>query len=471
MRLRPRSLPGQLALLIMAAFVAAHLISLWLLADDRGVAIRAAQRQETIERAAAVARALHALPPDSQASILAAVNARLVRFSIDDAPLVGAAPGPAPGLGGGQGAGLGAGMADAPPMRMAEIAISPHDGQPAHPPAALAWLAARARASGLAPVEFRLSVPLADGGWLNARARFSRPALPAPRVALGMALSLALILAALWVGLRRITHPLGRLAAAADGFGLDTPAPPMPRGGPREVRALSDALGRMHDRLGAMMADRTRMLAALGHDLRSPLTALRLRAEMVDDDETRERMIATLDEMTEMVDATLAYARGVSTDQPMEPADLAALLRDLADTLGETGPPVTVLAPAPVTAPVRRMAIRRALRNLIENAQRYGGGARIGVQPDGTGACAVITIDDDGPGIPNHALAHVFDPFTRLEQSRSRETGGIGLGLPIARAILRAHGGDVTLANRPGGGLRATARLPRTPPAQDPDPH
>ncbi|WP_371061433.1 ATP-binding protein [Rhodosalinus sp. 5P4] len=446
MRLVPRSLLGQLALLILGAFLAAQAISIWLFADERGAAIRAAQRFETVERAEAVARALDAAPTESRESILAAVNSRLVRFGVGDAPLVETGRMELPALEGGD-------------IRATEITVSPHDGQPAEPPAAFAWLHERMRAAGVAPVEFRISILLAGGDWLNVQARFQRPDIQAPPALMGATLlSLALLMAALWVGLGRITRPLRQLADAADGFGLDAPAPEMPRHGPREVRALSDALGRMHARLTSMIADRTGMLAALGHDLRSPITALRVRAEMVDDDETRERMAATLDEMQDMVDSTLAYARGVSTDQPMEACDLALLVGELADELSETGPQIAVMSSEPVRAEVRRMAIRRALRNLMENAQRYGSGARVSVTQ--LGGRAEMLIEDDGPGIPEQDLEKVFDPFTRLETSRSRETGGIGLGLPIARAILRAHGGDVVLSNRAEGGLRATAHLP-----------
>ena len=181
---------------------------------------------------------------------------------------------------------------------------------------------------------------------------------------------------------------------------------------------------------------------------------------MVDDDETRVRMVATLDEMQEMVEATLSYARGVSSDQPMEKTDLSALVGDLASELSEIGPKIVVEASTPVVANVRRTAIRRALRNLMENAQRYGGGARVRVRT--TGGQVEIQIDDNGSGIPAGDLERVFDPFARLEDSRSRETGGVGLGLPIARSILRAHGGDVTLSNHPDGGLRAGVQLPRT---------
>ena len=447
MRLVPRSLLGQLALLILGAFFAAQAISIWLFADERGAAIRAAQRFETVERAEAVSRALETAPTESRASILAAVNSRLVRFSVGDAPLVET------------GRRTFAALEGASDIRATEITVSPHDGQPAKPPAAFAWLHERMRAAGVAPVEFRISIPLAGGGWLNVQARFQRPNIQAPPALMGATLlSLALLMVALWLGLGRITRPLRQLADAADGFGLDAPAPAMPRHGPREVRALSDALGRMHARLTGLIADRTRMLAALGHDLRSPITALRVRAEMVDDDETRERMAATLDEMQEMVDSTLAYARGVSTDQPMEVCDLALLVGELADELSETGPQIAVMSSEPVRAEIRRTAMRRALRNLMENAQRYGNGPQVSVR-QGAGRAEML-IEDDGPGIPEQDLDNVFDPFTRLETSRSRETGGIGLGLPIARAILRAHGGDVVLLNRLEGGLRALVRLP-----------
>lgn len=446
MSLVPRSLLGQLALLILGAFLAAQAISIWLFTDERGAAIRAAQRFETVERAEAVARALDTAPAESRESILAAVNSRLVRFSVGDAPLVEIGRMELSALEGGD-------------IRATEVTVSPHDGRPAEPPAAFAWMHERMRAAGVAPVEFRISIPLGEGDWLNVRARFQRPDIQAPPALLGATLlSLALLMAALWFGLGRITRPLRQLADAADGFGIDAPAPEMPTQGPREVRALSDALGRMHTRLTAMIADRTRMLAALGHDLRSPITALRVRAEMVDDDETRERMVATLDEMQEMVDSTLAYARGVSTDQPMEACDLALLVGELADELSETGSQIAVMSSEPVRAEVRRTAVRRALRNLMENAQRYGSRARVSVTQ--VGDRAEMLIEDDGPGIPSRDLEKVFDPFIRLETSRSRETGGIGLGLPITRAILRAHGGDVVLSNHAEGGLRATVHLP-----------
>ena len=466
-RLGPRGILGQLALLILAAFLAAQAASVWIFAGERGEALRIAQRIETVERAGTVARLLERAEGAERALVLEAAGTRLRRFTLGPEPLVGPEAALHPRL---RARLLGRmGLDPGRDVRLSE-------GPAAHRPGAggrlHGHLHGRLTEAGIAPVELRLSIPLDDGGWLNVTSRVWRPGVQLPPAILGTTLvSLALLMGALWLGLRRITGPLRRLAEAADAVGGDAQPVEMPRDGPREVQALAEALTRMQRRLAGMMADRTRMLAALGHDLRSPITALRLRAEMVEDAETRERMTATLDEMQEMVEATLAYARGVSPDQPPEPVDLARLLADLASELSETGPAVTVAAPAPAVLPLRRLAVRRALRNLLENAQRYGGGAHVRLEAE-NGAARVV-IEDAGPGLPEGDLERVFDPFVRLETSRSRETGGTGLGLPIARAILRAHGGDVRLANRAAGGLRATVTLPAAasgPSASDAEP-
>jgi signal transduction histidine kinase len=214
----------------------------------------------------------------------------------------------------------------------------------------------------------------------------------------------------------------------------------------------------MQDRLTRFVADRTQLLAALGHDLRSPLTAMRVRAEMVDDDETRERLIATIEEMREMVEATLAFARGIAASEPSQTLDLTDLLSELRAELAETGEAPRLEAAPGFDVRVRPLALKRALRNVIENARRYGQDVEVAL--DRVGDMARIEVTDRGPGIPEAELERVFDPFIRLETSRSRETGGVGLGLSIARTIVQAHGGDLRLANRPGGGLAATLSLP-----------
>ncbi len=188
---------------------------------------------------------------------------------------------------------------------------------------------------------------------------------------------------------------------------------------------------------------------------------MRVRAEMVDEDETRERLIATVEEMQEMVEATLAFARGVTAAEASDTVDLAGFLGALRDELAETGVPMRLDAARGLKARVRPLSLRRALRNLVDNAWRYGGGAEVTLaRADDE---ARIDVADRGPGIPEAELERAFDPFVRLETSRSRDTGGTGLGLSIARAIVQAHGGEITLANRPGGGLMATVSLPLAP--------
>jgi signal transduction histidine kinase len=453
-RRTPRSLLTQVALLSFAALLAAQFVSFWLFTVDRAKRIRVVQRVEIVERVAALSTLLNKASASERSDLLEAASSRSARFGVAAAPIVEQSSNLVGSDCGREG------CADGLPvgLRTEEEFLSRRDGgRFADPPQHFRDQIVKL---GLAPVEFRLSLPLEDGRWLNVRSRFDRPPIQLPPQVMGTTLlSLALVLAALWFALRRVTRPLDQLASAADGFGLDTPPPQMPDGGPREVRALSDALARMHERLSRMLGERTRMLAALGHDLRSPITALRVRAEMVDDAENRERIVATLDEMQQMVEATLAFARGVSSEEPTEPVDLAALLSELAAELSAIGPNIRIETATSIVLPLRRMPLRRALRNILENAQRYGRGAEVRIEHDGGEARVVI--EDSGPGIPDSDLARVFEPFVRLETSRSRETGGSGLGLPIARAILQGHGATIALTNRPEGGLRTTVTFAR----------
>jgi signal transduction histidine kinase len=215
----------------------------------------------------------------------------------------------------------------------------------------------------------------------------------------------------------------------------------------------------MQARLRGLIENRTRMLAAISHDLRTPLTLLRLRAESVENPQERERMLATIAEMDAMVGATLQFARDESATEVRKSTDLTALLQSVVDDLADAGLPASMKAAAPTVGNCRPGALRRALRNLLENAIKYGKTARASIRA--TPTAIEIDVDDEGPGIPADDLVHVFEPFYRVENSRSRETGGVGLGLAIARSIVEAHGGTVTLANRPEGGLRATVTLPR----------
>ena len=215
----------------------------------------------------------------------------------------------------------------------------------------------------------------------------------------------------------------------------------------------------MQTRLHRFVEDRTQMLAAISHDLRTPLTRLRLRAEFVEDPEQQRKMLADLEEMEAMIASTLAFARDDARKEPRVPIDLAALLQSLVDDLGDAGNTVEYSGPEHKTIACRPVALRRAIGNLIDNALKYGGCARVALLDGREDGHVAIRIDDDGPGIPEGEQEKVFAPFYRLERSRSRDTGGTGLGLSVARTIARAHGGDVTLRNRPDGGLSALLLL------------
>ncbi|MQP65265.1 HAMP domain-containing protein [Niveispirillum sp. SYP-B3756] len=266
------------------------------------------------------------------------------------------------------------------------------------------------------------------------------------------------ILLSAWV-LGFTTRPLRRFAAAANRLGVDMNAPSLDEAGPREVRLAAAAFNKMQRRLRAFVEDRTRMLAAVSHDLRTPLTRMRLRAEFIDDDSVREKMLDDLGEMEAMIGSTLAFARDEAAQEDIQPLELNAMLERLVEDMRDGGKPASMThSPFPVPIMGRRMALRRAIANLLENAVKYGQRADIAIAV--TGENVTVTIDDDGPGIPETEFDNVFRPFFRLEGSRSRDTGGTGLGLSVANDIIRAHGGEIGLANRPEGGLRVTVVLP-----------
>ncbi len=311
---------------------------------------------------------------------------------------------------------------------------------------------------------FVVGFHMPDGAWLNMTI-----SMPTPRpwqsgnfLAAFLLMTMVAAGGSMWA-VRRMIRPVGTLAAAADALGRDVNAPALSEGGPTELAAAAVAFNTMALRIRRFVQDRTFMLTAIGHDLRTPITRLKLRAEFVDDDDLRARMLSDLDELQAMVSATLAVGRDITADEPATRVDLVALLRTLLDELSDTFPDRAehLSYSGPDTLPIhaRPLALKRAIVNLVQNALNYGGVARVRLA-HGDGGMVNLAVDDDGPGIPEERLDDVFQAFLRLEASRNRETGGTGLGLTIARNILRAHGGDVMLENRPGGGLRAVVSLP-----------
>lgn len=304
-----------------------------------------------------------------------------------------------------------------------------------------------------------------EGGWLDIGAEVEpiRPWHSPTFLAAFLLMTLTAAGLTLWA-VRRLTEPVRVLAAHAEALGRDVNAPPLPENGPTETAVAAVAFNTMAGRIRRFVSDRTEMLTAVGHDLRTPITRLKLRAEFIDDDELRTKILGDLDELETMVSATLAFGRDARVNEPVSSVDLAELLRTILDETSDANPDageanLTYQGPPHQTVRARPVALKRALANLVSNAMSYGGSARVTMVPPTDGS-VTVTIDDDGPGIPVQEIDRVFEPFRRLEQSRNRETGGVGLGLPIARNMLRAHGGDVVLRNRPEGGLRAIVSLP-----------
>jgi two-component system, OmpR family, sensor kinase len=312
-----------------------------------------------------------------------------------------------------------------------------------------------------------ISLQLPDDSWINVSV-FSR--LTPPSSNHGTVLSTSLMALGV-IGLsillvRWMTRPLQTFAEAAQRLYKSADQARVPEDGPREVRELASAFNEMQARIKRLIDDRTQALAAVSHDLKTPLTRLRLKSEGLKDKAVATSIRSDLAEMEEMLDQTLAYLSGDKANEAMRPLDLAALVQTLADEASDAGADISVTVAGRLTIEGRPLALRRALGNLIGNAIKFGERARISVTSCSTSA--VLTIEDDGPGIPEGDIERAFQPFQRLEQSRSKDTGGFGLGLTIARTIIAGHGGTLTLTNRPEGGLTAMVVLPAKAVASSP---
>lgn len=316
------------------------------------------------------------------------------------------------------------------------------------------------RRGGRSPTRLMVAVEQPGRGWIVSSAGWSRPG---PRLLVGLLaqtliLYIVVLAPMLWIG-RRISRPLRDLATSARAFQPGQTAAPVEEHGPADVRAVIAAYNTLGTRVTAMLDEKDRMLGAIGHDLRTPLAALRVRIESVEDDDDRQRMADTIDEMTRMLEDILSLARLGRSSEPVTEVDLAALVDAVAEDFRDLGHAVETRDADRLPWRVRPASMRRAIRNLVENAVKYAGGAEVVVERAAGGAC--IAVLDRGPGIPADRLEHVFEPFIRVETSRNRDTGGIGLGLALARAIVQEVGGTLTLANREGGGLAATIQLSR----------
>ena len=275
---------------------------------------------------------------------------------------------------------------------------------------------------------------------------------------------LLLLLFCTWLAVRLTTRPLTQLARAAEAMTPTADGPRMSEEGPVEVKQAATAFNTMQERIGRHVKERLHILASISHDLQTPITRMRLRAEALEESEDREKLLGDLHEMEHLVREGVAYARSAhgGSEAPVR-MDIGAFLESLVFDYQDMGKPVTLAESVSGAAMVRRQALRRVLGNLIDNAIKYGGGAEVGAWRNEQGELSVA-VRDRGPGIPEDQLEQVLQPFYRLESSRNRDTGGAGLGLAIAAQLTRAIGGSLELANREGGGLVATIALIRSAP-------
>jgi len=329
---------------------------------------------------------------------------------------------------------------------------------PPPPPGAGDARGAAVREEPLIFGDFELGVRRTDGHWMVVE---PKPTLRLDswqqRILLILALSILAVSPLAWLFARRLAGPITAFADAAERLGRDPRATPLELSGSAEVVAAVNAFNMMQERLRRYVEDRTAMIGAIAHDLRTPLTRLRFRIEATPDD-VRARLASDIDQMEAMIAAALAFVRDTTRPAERTRLELASLLESVVDEAAETGGEATVERAEKIVIEGDPIALKRLVANLVDNALKYGQVARGRVFADGD--MAIIEIDDDGPGVSPAELERVFEPFFRGEPSRNRETGGIGLGLAVVRSLARAHGGDVILINRPEGGLRACVRLP-----------
>ena len=304
-----------------------------------------------------------------------------------------------------------------------------------------------------------LSMRLPDDSWINVslfavgRLRTSGHSTLSSTSLMALGVILLSVLIARW-----LTQPMRVVSDAAHSLTPDGPPVHVPESGPKEVRDLAKAFNDMQRRIADLIRRRTQSLAAVSHDLRTPLTRLKLRAEEISDDALRNSISRDIGEMEQMIEATLSYLRGEETAEHQRPLDLTALLETIIDDARDAGHDAELVAPHHLVVDGRLIGLKRAFTNLIGNAVRFG--THVKTIAEIQGIVVKVTIDDDGPGIPDDQLAAVLEPFVRLEHSRNRETGGVGLGLTIAKSHIEADGGTLSLSNRSEGGLRAVVTLP-----------
>lgn len=467
MKLLPQSLFSRLVLVLFAGLLVAQLAGFALHMRERGELLAQASGMQSAQRIADIVELIDPMSPAERKKFVQVLNAPPLGLSLDQPPLKPANADADSGMRAAMfGTMLRRNLADEREINVQATRTAgtpyagkahgrrkhedvneavPHKMRRGAEGPAFAFVAQVKLRDGVLAT-FDTSIPLSAASWPY-------------RLLLSIVLLLAAVLLVSWIAVRWATRPLKTLADAADALGGDINRPPMRESGPTEVVRAARAFNTMQSRLAAHMRERTQVLAAMSHDLKTPITRLRLRAELLEDETLRAKFAGDLQEMETMVRGALDFLRGMENSEPVQPVDIMALLESLQADMRETGGEVDIRGSVQTPFRGRAQALKRCIGNLIENAIKYGHRARVVVEDDAQRL--TLHIEDDGPGIPEVELEKVFEPFYRLEASRNRDTGGSGLGLAIARGVAELHGGHVTLENRAAGGLAVTLTLPR----------
>ena len=462
MRLVPTSLFGRLVLVLLGGLLLAQLATAYINLTERGQLLYRAGGMRLAQQIADIVKLLDALPAAERRKIASVFNAPPLVVSLDRPPLRE------------EGTGADSDFPRSMFSRVLRYALGDDAkivvvhatggrevaGAPERPGPPWGMMPHRMAGAGPPGASFLVQVALRDGALVTFASEVSPQESAVPwRVALTLVILLATVVLLSLIAVRWVTGPLSVLARAAEELGENLDHPPMAETGPAEVRRAAKAFNTMQQRLARYLSDRTRILTAMSHDLKTPITRMRLRAEALEDESLRGKFVHDLEEMQAMVTQTLEFMRDTSAAEPVQRVDLMALIESLRTDYADMGKNFDVHGACAEPLPARPLALRRCLANLLDNAIRYGERATIEIEPGPRQL--VLRVLDEGPGMAAEELERAFEPFFRGEASRSRETGGSGLGLGIARNIARAHGGDLTLQNRAGRGLVATLTLPR----------
>jgi signal transduction histidine kinase len=415
-------------------------------ARDRHSALESDSTLDIAERAVGMIELLRRIPPQWQEQTVAGSNSRIFRVSVSSAPLIRSEASGEKVLEAVRGF-----LADSlPELSSKDIMVAKK-----RPDESL-------RLKGIVGGEdlLQLSLRLDDGSWLNITGmiQHSDALWPMSAAVYMLSVLLGVVVLGMWL-VYRVTSPLTTFAEAADRLGKNLRSEPLAETGPSEVAKAAKALNEMQSRLQRLVENRTELLTSISHDLRTSITLLRLRAELMPPGSYRDRLIETLEEMESMVGSVLDFSRETFQEEPSRVVDLSALLQSVCEDRIDAGASVRFDAPESLRHRCRRVALKRAINNLVDNAIRYAGDTEVLLSD--AASEIVIEIRDEGPGFDPGELDELLLPSFRAERPRRRETGGAGLGLSITKAIVESHGGTLEIANRSAGGASSVIRLPK----------